>query len=468
MQAQRTEDATSASHPNGPRTFATFLRDSVPLSPGVLDRLLALEAGRHPTLTELRAALGLDLDINKWSDASRAAWYPPGSPPDDAQLARLLDAVYGSISSTRMIRAEIDDAGPHLARTESPILIREGEHLMLLAFADNRSNADVEFSAETRGEGAGGRIDPGRTGSLLLDAGPVPAGKYLLPAVVVADGRPSTIDLPIECEPSGIVDVRILDADTGEAIAARVYLRDELGAAQPEGATVRRDIHGNAFFHADGRFEAGVSGRTTIGVARGIEYAPLETTVTVAPEQRVDVTLRLRRWSHMAADGWYSGDVHVHLHYGGEYLLTPADATLVQRAEDVNFMNMMVANQGSGWVHDGDYFTGAPDELSEGEYVLQWGEEYRNDFYGHMCMYGIGELVPPIYSGFRESEHADDMPANDAAARHCHNVGGTLSYAHPMFDSGDLDRVFARSRTVEAKELPIDAALGHVDAVDVM
>jgi hypothetical protein len=47
-------------------------------------------------------------------------------------------------------------------------------------------------------------------------------------------------------------------------------------------------------------------------------------------------------------------------------------------------------------------------------------------------------------------------------------VGGTLSYAHPLFGSGDLDRVFARPRTVEAKELPVDVALGKIDALDVM
>jgi hypothetical protein len=180
------------------------------------------------------------------------------------------------------------------------------------------------------------------------------------------------------------------------------------------------------------------------------------------------VTAALRRWSHMAADGWYSGDVHVHLHYGGEYLLSPQDASLAQRAEDVHFMNMMVANQGSFFIHDEEHFEGKPHALSGAHHILQWGEEYRNDFYGHMCMYGIEKLVPPIYSGFRMSDRIDDMPANAVAARLCHDAGGALSYAHPLFDSLELDRVFTRSRTVEAKELPIDAALGVIDAVDIM
>jgi hypothetical protein len=85
-------------------------------------------------------------------------------------------------------------------------------------------------------------------------------------------------------------------------------------------------------------------------------------------------------------------------------------------------------------------------------------------------MYGINEMVPPIYSGFPLSEHAHDLPSNAEAAEHCHRVGGTLSYAHPMFDVIELDRVFADEHTysVEAKELPVDAALGRIDALDVM
>jgi hypothetical protein len=158
----------------------------------------------------------------------------------------------------------------------------------------------------------------------------------------------------------------------------------------------------------------------------------------------------------------------VHLHYGGEYLLTPEHAALVQQGEDVHFMNMMVANSGSGYVNDRAWFSGHDHELSDGDHILRWGEEYRNNFYGHLCMYGINGLVPPIYSGFRLSEHEHDLPANAQAADHCHSVGGTLSYAHPLFGSVDLDRVFSQVRTVEAKELPVDIALGKIDALDVM
>ena len=246
-----------------------------------------------------------------------------------------------------------------------------------------------------------------------------------------------------------------------------MYLSDQLGPVWPDGALFRRDEHGHTFFHTKGEFQARVSGNATLVVQRGIEYEPAEL-VAAGGGEREELTVRLRRWSHQATRGWRSGDVHVHLHYGGEYLLTPEDASLAQRGEDVHFMNMMVANQGSGFVHDEPFFEGRPHSLSTSGHILQWGEEYRNDFYGHLCMYGIEQLVPPIYSGFRQSPHRHDVPALADGADRCHAAGGTLSYAHPVFGSIELDRLFARAWTVEAKELPVDVALGKIDAIDLM
>jgi hypothetical protein len=461
--------ARDTSHPNGPRTFANVLRDGVAMPHPVLERLAAAEHGRHPELSDLRAALGIDLSIEGWSTAARAAWPGPATPADE-DCARIIDAMHAAITSPRRIAVAITPDGPRASRQQGEIVIRDEERLVLLVFAANDTGEGARFSAEAHGEGMGGYIEPHRAGSGLFDAGAMHPGSYLLPVMVVAGGHAATIDLPIDCRPSGILRARILDDETGEPIAARVYLDDDAGPAWPAAATVRRDVYGDAFFHADGAFEARCSGAARLRVMRGIEYEAFEQEVKVPADRETEVVVRLRRWSHMAADGWYSGDVHVHLHYGGDTLLSPAGASLAQRGEDVNFMNMMVANQGSGWVHDADLFTGAPHELSDETHILRWGEEYRNDFYGHMCMYGINELVPPIYSGVRDSEHAHDLPANADAARHCHGVGGTLSYAHPLFRSADLDVIFdpQRRRSVEAKELPIDAALGLIDALDVM
>lgn len=472
-------------NPEAPRTFATALRDNISMTPEMAARLLALDdggqspggpspggqsAGRHPTLTEMRRALGLDLVLDSpWNPRAferRFALLDPMS--SDEELAERLDGLYRSIESTRLVRAEISDGGIRAVRAHEPIVIRQGEELSILVMADSQRDTGSEFSAELHGEGFGGWVEARRTGSSLIHAGPVPVGSYLMPMLLVADGRPHTVDLPIECAAAGTLRVRIIDDATDTEVAARVVLTDGCGPAWPRDAIFRRDEHGDAWFHANGGFSAIVAGKARVRIVRGMEYEPFETEIDVPVEGVATLTARLTRWSHMQADGWHSGDVHVHLHYGGEWLLTPDDAALMQRAEDAHFVNMAVANQGSGVVHDESHFTGNPHASSGEHHQLQWGEEYRNNFYGHMCMFGLGALVPPIYCGFRPSEHPHDLPSNAGAARLAREHGGGVSYAHPLFGHGALDRVFMYSHTVEAKELPVDAALGLIDAVDVM
>ena len=63
-------------HPEGPRTLWTQVRDGLPLLPETVARGLELEQGRHPALTELREALGFDLDLDGVQNAARDVRLP--------------------------------------------------------------------------------------------------------------------------------------------------------------------------------------------------------------------------------------------------------------------------------------------------------------------------------------------------------------------------------------------------------
>ena len=52
-----------------PRTLAAFLRDGAPITKTLAQRLIALDTDRHPTTTDMRLALGIDLDISHIGDA---------------------------------------------------------------------------------------------------------------------------------------------------------------------------------------------------------------------------------------------------------------------------------------------------------------------------------------------------------------------------------------------------------------
>ena len=76
--------------------------------------------------------------------------------------------------------------------------------------------------------------------------------------------------------------------------------------------------------------------------ARGFEYEPLRTKVHIERGQR-ELTLRLKRWTNMNAQGWYSGDSHVHF-------LSTQGSHLESQGEDLNVVNLLQ----SQW---GDLFT---------------------------------------------------------------------------------------------------------------
>ena len=183
--------------PSPSPTLGSQLADAAALAEGPRALLLAAETGRHPTLDDLRAALGPDLDLGTAIAAGRIAL--GSGAPDDAHIAAALDAAYRALGSPRIVRATIDGGRISATREPAPIALREGEQLVLLVLADNRTDATVEFSAESHGEGFGGFVEAGRTGSSLLNLGAMPPGKYLVPLLLVASGKPTTIDLPIEC-----------------------------------------------------------------------------------------------------------------------------------------------------------------------------------------------------------------------------------------------------------------------------
>jgi hypothetical protein len=187
---QHADSATTANE-----TLVNWISRPLTLSAVLTERMLALEAGRHPTLGELGAALGDDLRLDRVTSCAVR------EDDDDATLARAVDALYRDIGSTRAVRVYVSTEGPRPTRDDAPIaMMAEGEHLLLFILAENATDAGVAFSAEAHGEGIGGYIEPLRSGSALFDAGPMPRGRYLLPVMFVADGRAATIDLPIECD----------------------------------------------------------------------------------------------------------------------------------------------------------------------------------------------------------------------------------------------------------------------------
>lgn len=119
----------------------------------------------------------------------------------------------------------------------------------------------------------------------------------------------------------------VIDADTLQPIAARIYLQDQKGqwhfvtTADEKGSAVPYaeqwvpmpnsvDQHTTVSAHP---FQVQLpAGRYRLTIERGKEYHPLAKELVIGDDGTQTKTFRLQRWVDMARRHWYSGETHVH------------------------------------------------------------------------------------------------------------------------------------------------------------
>lgn len=121
------------------------------------------------------------------------------------------------------------------------------------------------------------------------------------------------------------VCVLITDASTDAPVAARVYIQNENGEfLLPKAADDAPVTHYERTNWSDAQAAEKYSlfpaqacrtilnpGKYTVTVERGKEFFP-ETREFTVSSSATTWKIQLRRWINMAAEGWYSGDTHVH------------------------------------------------------------------------------------------------------------------------------------------------------------
>ena len=212
----------------------------------------------------------------------------------------------------------------------------------------------------------------------------------------------------------------------------------------------------------------------TVTCARGMEFAAAEATVTPRAGATTEVELEPERLYETAARGWYGGDLHVHMNYSGDQVCGPDDAARMQLGEGLHLMSLVAANISQTRVYDREAFEATVgDDLpwTTAERVARFSVEYRNDLLGHVHALGLTGPPARYHSGHEGSDEPFDWPANAAACQELRGLGATVAYTHPVFsalEDGSPAGAFAFPRSVEARELVADAALGLVDSVDLI
>jgi hypothetical protein len=249
---------------------------------------------------------------------------------------------------------------------------------------------------------------------------------------------------------------------------------DRGGAWFPDGCLPKWDFHERPLFHGHDLELEVPAVPLTVTCARGMEFGTATTTVIPPAGTTAEVELEPERLYETASRGWYGGDLHVHMNYSGDQVAGPDDAARMQAGEGLHLMSLVAANLGQTRVYDREAFeaTAGRDLPWTGqERVARFGVEYRNDLLGHFHALGPSGRPSRYHSGHEGSDEPVDWPPNAAACREFRDLGATIGYTHPVFSplaDGSPAGAFAVSRSVEARELVADAALGLVDSVDLI
>jgi TolB protein len=277
--------------------------------------------------------------------------------------------------------------------------------------------------------------------------------------------------------PMGRLRLLVVDPSGGRSKARASVDGADGRAYAPEGAWIHADDgfirsvrrFEKHYFHMDGEAELAVpEGRVAVVVTRGLENQVEKRTIVVLANETASVEIRLTPLSPLPAPfggpgRWSSGDLHVHMNYGGTYRDTPERLRFQSEAEDVDVVHSLIVNKEQR-VPDIAYFTGEPDRVSTPDFLLFHAQEFHTSYWGHLGLLGLTRnILIPDYAAYPGTAAASLYPPNAVVADLAHAQGGVVGYVHPYDAPPDPEH----DETL-THELVVDVALGKVDYLEVV
>lgn len=256
-----------------------------------------------------------------------------------------------------------------------------------------------------------------------------------------------------------------LGADGDHRGAARLSVTDAAGhpLIPAEGMARFEGQNGRVFFYSPGTITLEVPvGAVTVRAVRGLATREQVTTMTAVAGEERTARLDLAPLWEAQRSGWFSGDHHFHLNYGGPFPMQPADLFPLLQGEDVDVATPMVANLHNRFEEQETFQW---QSLGSGP-LVRWAQEVRSHFLGHVGLLGTSELFWPWVWGPGYEVNGRDDRLNAEPLAFARRQGGAGYYVHPV--SG------TRAPFSEAgmNSLPVaivaDAAHGMIDLLEVV
>ncbi len=273
--------------------------------------------------------------------------------------------------------------------------------------------------------------------------------------------------------PVGKVSLSVLD-EHGRETAARVFIKADDGRAYaPVDAWMHADDSFDRsqsafephYFHTAGQSVIEVpAGHVTIDIMKGFEYHVVSQTTEVKAGATTSIRIQLQplRLPENKQSHWVSGDVHVHMNYGGAYRNTPAHLVLQAAAENLQIVQDLIVNKEQR-IPDIAYFQTTPDPASTTSNLLLHGQEFHTSYWGHLGLLHLTRnFLIPDYAGYANTAAASLFPSNASVADLAHAQQALVGYVHPF------DAYPDPTKETLTDELPVDVALGKVDYIEVL
>jgi Tol biopolymer transport system component len=275
-------------------------------------------------------------------------------------------------------------------------------------------------------------------------------------------------------KPAGRLSITVLNPSS-HPTPARIFITGEDGRAyapddawmQADDSFVRLERPFEAhYFHTSGNAELTVpAGKVNVEVVKGFEYQFEKRSVQIAAGQRSTLTIYLKPLN-LPRDPraqWVSGDVHIHMNYGGAYRNTPRNLVAQAMAENLSIAESLVVNKEQR-VPDIAYFSTKPDPASTAGNLLLFGQEFHTSYWGHLGLLNLTRnFLIPDYAAYAGTGAASLFPANAIVADMAHEQQALVGYVHPYESVPDPAKDASLTH-----ELPVDVALGKVDYIEVL
>jgi hypothetical protein len=273
--------------------------------------------------------------------------------------------------------------------------------------------------------------------------------------------------------PKARLTVSVVDED-GNRTGARISVTDAKGKFwAPK----------SAWIYADDGFDRGVSafeahyfhdteaeidvppGEITVDVQKGFAYRPELRKILLKDGGYESLNISLQPLDVRKSKGgqWVSGDLHVHMNYGGTYVNFPQNLRDQAEAEGLQIVNNLIVNKEQRFpdiTYRGREVEGDQDVL------LVQGQEFHTSYWGHRGLLNMQKhLLLPGYAGYPNTAAASLYPMNADVYDMAHALGALVGAVHPFDEVPDP---FANPPQRITDELPVDAPLGKLDYMEIV